>query len=629
MTTQQDAAVEVTFQGLTFTVQPRGGGPPLELLKGLSGAVRSGRCLAIMGASGAGKTTLLDVLAGHDYSGTVGGKVLVNGRPRRLKAFLRISSYVQQRDVLMAAATVREAITTAALLKLPRAMPATEKRARVDGVLADMELEGCQHTLIGDELQNMKGISGGQRRRVSVGIELVKQPQVLFLDEPTSGLDSEMAVSMMETLLRLARGGRSVCLSIHQPNSIITGMFDDFMLLVGGRAAYAGPWSGAVDLFASAGFPCPQYRNPTDHFLSVLRDAEATDAVVACQTAAAPALVELPSMDDGEGKPGGKGKEADEEAGLAGVAHNKGGALEVGGSRAWSAHAAGDAAPAAVEAERPRVPFAFQTAVLSVRMLRNWGRNPMMLAAEAVQYLFLALFVGLVYLQLSDSVETGVPDRLSSLWFVLAILSFTPSYTAMVSWDSERLLVRRETGQGMYRPAAWFAAKTLTLLPVSVAQTTTFAVITYWMVGYAADAGRFFVYVALLNMFQLTSETLGLLCALCTSRSTYAVILLTFVLLVLMTFTGFLVTAIPPYFGWIKWASYLNYTYAAMVNNEFKGVTFYSAADVVVPGADLVPSAVNNGLGVLANGMAALGLMVATRLTAFLVLLIMHRLKKI
>ena len=107
--------------------------------------------------------------------------------------------------------------------------------------------------------------------------------------------------------------------------------------------------------------------------------------MVACQTAAAPALVELPSMDDGEGKPGGKGKEADEEAGLAGVAHNKGGALEVGGSRAWSAHAAGDAAPAAVEAERPRVPFAFQTAVLSVRMLRNWGRNPMMLAAEAVQ----------------------------------------------------------------------------------------------------------------------------------------------------------------------------------------------------------------------------------------------------
>lgn len=616
---QTDGAVDVTFHGLTFTVQPRGGGEPVQILKGLSGAVRSGRCLAIMGASGAGKTTLLDVLAGHTYTGTIGGEVLVNGKPRHLKSFLRISSYVQQRDVLMASATVREAITTAALLKLPRSMPAAEKRARVDSILADLELEGCQHTLIGDELINMKGISGGQRRRVSVGIELVKQPQALFLDEPTSGLDSEMAVSMMETLLRLARGGRTVCVTIHQPNSIITSMFDDFMLLVGGRAAYAGPWSGAVDHFASAGFPCPQYINPTDHFLSVLREDKSAATVVEAYAASMPAL----------GSPGsseGKGKAADAECDIeAGIAAKD---ATLKGGRPAVARTASDAA-AMVEAERPHVSFPFQIGVLSLRMLRNWGRNPMMLAAEAVQYLFLAVFVGLVYLRLSDSVATGVPDRLSSLWFMLAVLSFTPAYTATVAWDSERLLLRRETGQGMYSPGAWFAAKTITVVPVQVVQTTLFCVITYWMVGYSSDPGRFFIYVGLLNMFQLTSETVGQLCALCTSASMYAIILLTFVMLLLMTFTGFLVSAIPVYFNWIKWASYLNYTYAALVENEFVGGTFYDENGAAVEGASQIPSAVNNGLSVTANAMVALGLMLGTRVLAFLVLLVMHHLKRI
>jgi ABC-type multidrug transport system permease subunit len=165
--------------------------------------------------------------------------------------------------------------------------------------------------------------------------------------------------------------------------------------------------------------------------------------------------------------------------------------------------------------------------------------------------------------------------------------------------------------------------------PVQVVQTTLFCVITYWMVGYSSDAGRFFIYVALLNMFQLTSETIGQLCALCTGASMYAVILLTFVLLLLMTFTGFLVSAIPVYFKWIKWISYLNYTYAALVENEFGGATFYTDDGTAVHGTSLIPASVNNGLSVLANAMVALGLMVGTRVLAFLVLLVMHRLKRI
>lgn len=641
--------VTISFQELTFTVQPKTGAPSLTILKGVSGEVLPGRVLAIMGASGAGKTTLLDVLAGHTYTGAIGGTVLVDGQPRKQKQFVRMSSYVQQRDVLMASATVREALLTVALLKLPRSLARAEKEGRVDAILEELDLVGCQHTLIGDELLNIKGISGGQRRRVSVGIELVKQPRVLFLDEPTSGLDSEMAVSLMDMLLRLARAGRTICVTIHQPNSAITRKFDDFMLLTGGRVAYFGVWEEAVSLFTTSGYPCPNYSNPTDHFLSVLHDPEAAEAVVAAYAA-------LPAPPGHSARGGLKGGsvgamplDAEAGEGLADGAwgagadgSSKGGkgsgavgrqhvvlALETDAEEEGKGSRSKAGTAGSIVAEAPKAPFHYQMYVLAVRMWRNWFRSPMMLVAEAMQYTFLALFVGLVYLRLTDSVDTGVSDRLASFWFALASLSFTPSYTAAVAWDSERVLLRRETGQGMYSPTAFFAAKTITVLPFQVAQTTLFCVIAYFMVGYYASAGQLFIYLAVMNLFQITSETLGLITALITSRSMYAVILLTFILIFLMSFTGFLVSAVPVYFVWIPKISYLSYAYSALVGNEFNHATFYSADGTSIPGTEVVPSTVQNGLSVGANICVVLGLCVGTRLLAFAIMSVMARLKRI
>jgi len=178
-----DAAVDITFRDIRFSVQLKSGGR-LEILKGVSGRCQSGLVQAIMGSSGAGKTTLLDILACNPMGGKTSGQILVNGAPRRAAAaFQRLSCYVLQREVLLSSATVRESITTSALLKLPRNLPMKKKLARVNRVLEELGLLECEHTLIGDEILGMKGISGGQRRRVSIGIELVKDPRVIFLDE--------------------------------------------------------------------------------------------------------------------------------------------------------------------------------------------------------------------------------------------------------------------------------------------------------------------------------------------------------------------------------------------------------------------------------------------------------------
>lgn len=363
------------------------------------------------------------------------------------------------------------------------------------------ELDGCSETLIGDELVNMKGISGGQRRRVSVGMELVKDPGVLFLDEPTSGLDSEIAGSLMEMLVRLARSGRTVVVTIHQPNSLITSLFDDFMLLSGGRLVYGGAWSAAVDAFAAAGHACPRYINPTDHFMTILRDADATSALVDAQTVA---------YSSGR-RPWG----TDERASVGMPGSGKGGEGDAGSGTPVPHHAGGPT---------PEVAFWYQCALLVGRMVRMWLRNPTMLMSELSQYAFLAVFVGLMYLRVGDSADAGARDRVASIWFSMAILSFVPSYTALTVWDRERVLLRREIAQGMYGVTAWYTARTLTVTPFQIAQTTLYALVTFFMVGYWASAAKFFIYYAAYALFMLVSETIGMLAAILTRNSTYAVL---------------------------------------------------------------------------------------------------------
>ncbi len=172
-----------------------------DILRGVSGAVLPARLLAIMGSSGAGKTTLLDVLACNPQpGGRAGDAVLVNGAPRKVAAFQRQSCYVLQREVLLASATVREAVATSALLKLPRALGADRLR-RADAVLEELGLTGFRDTLIGDELLGMKGVSGGQRRRVAIGIELVKVRGTALLRGPPRRAPSLVSAPALAALL--------------------------------------------------------------------------------------------------------------------------------------------------------------------------------------------------------------------------------------------------------------------------------------------------------------------------------------------------------------------------------------------------------------------------------------------
>ncbi|KAL9367860.1 hypothetical protein Peur_039059 [Populus x canadensis] len=258
-----ERGVYLVWEDLTVVLPNFGNGPTRRLLQGLRGFAEPGRIMAIMGPSGSGKSTLLDSLAGRlSRNVLMTGSVLFNGKKRRLDAGV---AYVTQEDVLLGTLTVRETITYSANLRLPNTMRKEEIDCVVEGTIMEMGLQDCADRMVGN--WHLRGISGGEKKRLSIAIEILTRPHLLFLDEPTSGLDSASAFFVIQTLRNIARDGRTIISSIHQPSSEVFALFDDLFLLSGGETVYFGDAKMAIEFFAEAGFPCPRRRNPSDHFL--------------------------------------------------------------------------------------------------------------------------------------------------------------------------------------------------------------------------------------------------------------------------------------------------------------------------------------------------------------------------
>jgi ABC-type multidrug transport system ATPase subunit len=240
------------------------------IISGMSGVVRPGEMLAMLGPSGSGKTTLLTALGGrHGGRALLSGKITYNGQPFS-GAVKRRTGFVTQHDVLYPHLTVAETLWYTALLRLPRALGAGEKRAQAEAVMRELGLAKVAHSMVGG-VRGLRGLSGGERKRVSIGLEMLVDPSLLLLDEPTSGLDSTTAARIVGTLRRMAAdGGRTVVVTIHQPSSRLYHMFDKVLLLsADGCPIYYGRAADALSYFASVGFASPLSLNPADLMLDL------------------------------------------------------------------------------------------------------------------------------------------------------------------------------------------------------------------------------------------------------------------------------------------------------------------------------------------------------------------------
>ena len=341
------------------------------ILKGVDAIFRPGRLTSVMGASGAGKTTLLNLLAGEALGGQFEGKIFLNGAESSRQEVSGLSGFVFQDDVILETMTVREAIMMSATLRLPKHVSSEEKNERVDEMMEILNLTKCENTKIGSP--SMKGISGGERKRVALAMELITNPPILFLDEPTSGLDTENAYNVVSLLADLAHKlGRTVVLTIHQPPSEVFHMMDDLLLLAECQVVYHGLASEAVEYFSRLGFKCPMYTNPADFFFLDLlgkknHNHELNEGI-------SEKLLEIWQSSPENSK-------IVEE-------------IEVAAQR--------DSLFSVPPLRKHMAPFYIQFGYLIQRASKNVLRNRMIFQVKAMQSILIALLIGLIYLDINS-----------------------------------------------------------------------------------------------------------------------------------------------------------------------------------------------------------------------------------
>ncbi|KAK0605131.1 hypothetical protein LWI29_023090 [Acer saccharum] len=258
-------AIEVAFKDLTITLK----GKSKNLMRCVTGKLSPGRVSAVMGPSGAGKTTFLSALTGKVPGCTMSGMVLVNQKVESIRSYKKIIGFVPQDDIVHGNLTVEENLWFSARCRLAADLPKPEKVLVVERVIESLGLQAIRDSLVGTV--EKRGISGGQRKRVNVGLEMVMEPSLLILDEPTSGLDSSSSQLLLRALRREALEAVNICMVVHQPSYTLFKMFDDLILLAkGGLTVYHGPVKKVEEYFAGLGITVPERANPPDYYIDIL-----------------------------------------------------------------------------------------------------------------------------------------------------------------------------------------------------------------------------------------------------------------------------------------------------------------------------------------------------------------------
>lgn len=566
--------VTLAWRDLRYTVYPNGKKKPAkEVLKGISGAALPNHVIALMGPTGSGKTSLLNVLSGRvPAGGDLAGDVNVNGKPRG-EDFAQRVAYVMQEELLFAFLSVRETFALHARLRLPPSVPDADKLAIVERLVAELGLVAVADSPVGRVGGFPRGLSGGERKRCNIGVEMVRDPSALFLDEPTSGLDSFQAQNVMSSLRDLATNARTVMLTIHQPRSSIFAMFDQLMLIADGRLTYIGDAHAAVGYFETLSFKCPTLSNPADFFLDV------TSLDARGETRANNSRARVRFFAD----------EA-ERRGLGVAAFDAAMATSTAKAKATANTNANANANATESGRREKIASSASTgagwlaqfALLLRRANQCLRRDLLGVGITVFLDVVYALLLSALFRGVGDDQE-GVQNRLGCLFFVCLNLAYGAALPSINLFAAEKLIVIREQASGAYTTSAYYLSKLVAELP-KLSSKLLFCVIVYWTVGLNPEPARFANFVAIILCEVLAAQAVGMVMA--TGMPIGAALALGPACITVFTLFGgiFLnMDSIPTGAGWIRWIDFLYYAFSALCANEFDDP---DARFACAPGAD-------------------------------------------
>jgi len=511
------------------------------LLSFVSGCVGPDDILALMGPSGSSKTTLLDVLAGRLSSNlSRSGSIFLNGRESNLS--YGVAAYVRQEDVLMGTLTVKETLMFVARLRLPPDVNGQTREQRVEDVIAELGLKEAADVSVGNWY--LKGISGGQRRRLSIGCELLISPKLLFLDEPTSGLDAASAYFVMKGIRALAERGRTVITVIHQPSSEVFDLFDKLCLLSTGRLVYFGDAVRAIDLFRDAGLPCPERVNPADHFLHCTnRDFDLIETEV-FESVDAQITALINTFDKSTFK-------RDMQAACE--------RLSAEGDR--------------YRGPSKRSRYIQRAAALTWRTLLDYVRNLGVFWMRVAMYVLLCICIGTIYFDMGKE-WIEVQSRANLMFFVTAFLTFM-SIAAFPAYIEELQVYTKEVLNGYYTTSVYVIASTVASAPFLFLIAISSTVCAYFLAGLNSDAEAFFYFVLNLYLALMVTEALMLCIAVMVPHYLMGIAGGAGVMGLYMLVCGFFQARdeLPdPVWRYpLHYVSFHTYAFTGLINNEFRG----------------------------------------------------------
>ncbi|KAI4477727.1 hypothetical protein M0804_012555 [Polistes exclamans] len=505
------------------------------ILRNVSGDFRPGELTAIMGPSGAGKTTLMDILAGFITS-SFEGSVTVNGIERNLVEFRRSSAYIMQDDNMQPLFTVEEAMIVAADLKLT--LKPRERLRRIEEILSVMGLTETRYTLIG-------ALSGGQKKRLAIALELINNPPIIFLDEPTSGLDSVTSKQCVRFLKQLALEGRTIICTIHQPSASLFDMIDHLYIVAEGYCVYTGGTHNLVPYLSSLGLRCPTHYNPTDFIIEIC-NGDYGDHLSR--------LVE--SVENGKSN-----------TWRSSVILSLGKTEEI-----IVTHMS--ASSKVLQQTNIRVPsfeveykhttyyatgFWKQFHVLLRRNAIKLSRDKILTLTRISMHLLIALIVGAIFFRIGQD-ATYVLDNFNLLFFNLMFLMFSAFSSTLITLPLELPILMREHFNRWYKLRSFYLANKFADFPVQLTATCIYTLIVYFMSNQIFEAKRLILYVLMCFVVSLVAQAIGFIVGVGLTVQN-GVIFGPLIILPFTIFSGFFVhlNDAHPYLHWLFHMSFLKY----------------------------------------------------------------------
>ncbi|EEF39648.1 ABC transporter G family member 26 [Ricinus communis] len=523
-----------------------------KILKGITGSIGPGEILALMGPSGSGKTTLLKIIGGR-LTDNVKGSITYNDIPYNAALKRRIG-FVTQDDVLFPQLTVEETLVFAAFLRLPENMSRQQKYARVDIIVKELGLERCRHTRIGGGF--IKGISGGERKRTSIGYEILVDPSLLLLDEPTSGLDSTSANRLLQVLQGLAKAGRTVITTIHQPSSRMFHMFDKLLLISEGYPVYYGKARDSMEYFSSLSFIPEITMNPAE-FLIDLATGQVNDISVPQDLSAPPGA---PDSDKAvikylqlkyktEIEPRDK-----ENHRLATAPEHLQLAIQV--KKDWT------------------LSWWAQFMIIFKRTYRERCRDYFD-KLRLVQAVGVALLLGLLWWKSQTGTEAQLRDQVGLMFYICIFWTSSSIFGAVYVFPFEKIYLVKERKADMYRLSVYYVCSTLCDMMAHVFYPTFFMVVVYFMAGFKRTIPCFFFTLFTILLIAVTSQGAGELFGAASLSIKRAGMFASLILMLFLLTGGYYVQHIPKFMQWLKYLSFMYYGFRLLLKVQYDGEELY------------------------------------------------------